>query len=448
MKILLVNPPNCGRSIPEEEYGIDTIKMIFRGEPLALEVLAGNLDGHEVAIADLKAAAAELGEALERFEPDVVGFTAVTCEANTVLRLAGEVKRRNRRTAVVVGGHHAACDPAFFNRDGFEYVVVGLGKLSFRELVDDLARGGGGAAIPGVARTRPGGSLEYAPRVYSGADLVDDRAPRYDLVAAHREHYVMSGVGGKVGFVASAFGCTHRCTFCSIPGMTGGRYLTHSPGAVLRDIELLGDVPLIRLVDANTFGDVEGAFALGRRIAASGLNKKIVADVRAETVTRHPDLFRLWKAAGLATVVIGFEEISDAGLKRLNKRSSVAQNLAAIAVLNELGLRVVGDFIVSPDYTEADFDALERFVEAQAIDLPLPSILTPLPGTPLHRELAERITIHDLDYYTFTNAVYPTRMEARRFYAAYAAMLKRFLKHLSPVRHDPPAGRRAAETRG
>ena len=44
MKILLVNPPNCGRSIPEEEYGIDTIKMIFRGEPLALEVIAGNLD--------------------------------------------------------------------------------------------------------------------------------------------------------------------------------------------------------------------------------------------------------------------------------------------------------------------------------------------------------------------------------------------------------------------
>ena len=56
MKILLVNPPNCGRSIPEEEYGIDTIKMIFRGEPLALEVIAGNLDGHDVAIADLKAA--------------------------------------------------------------------------------------------------------------------------------------------------------------------------------------------------------------------------------------------------------------------------------------------------------------------------------------------------------------------------------------------------------
>lgn len=435
MNILLVNPPNCGRSIPEEEYGIDTIKLIFRGEPLALEVLAGNLEGHRVEIVDLKAVPAELGEAVARFAPDLVGFTAVTCEANTVLRLAAEVKRVCPGARVVVGGHHASCDPEFFNRDAVDFVVTGLGKLSFRELADDLAGGGAGAAIPGVARTAPGARLSWIPRAWSGADLVDACAPRYDLVAAHRDRYVMSGVGGKVGFVASAFGCTHRCTFCSIPGTTGGRYLTHSPEAVVRDIGLLADVPLIRLVDANTFGDADAAFALGRRIIDAGVKKTLVADVRAETVTRHPEIFRLWKAAGLATVVIGFEAISDAGLKRLNKRSTLAESLAALAVLKEIGLRVVGDFIVSPDAGEEDFAALERFVAAQAIDLPLPSILTPLPGTPLHREAAGRITIHDLDYYTFTNAVIPTRLPPRDFYAAYAAMLKSFLKHLSPKAH-------------
>ena len=31
MNILLINPPNCGRSIPEEQYGIDSIRQIFRG---------------------------------------------------------------------------------------------------------------------------------------------------------------------------------------------------------------------------------------------------------------------------------------------------------------------------------------------------------------------------------------------------------------------------------
>jgi radical SAM superfamily enzyme YgiQ (UPF0313 family) len=261
--------------------------------------------------------------------------------------------------------------------------------------------------------------------------LIEDRPPRYDLVDAHRGQYVMSGVGGKVGFVASAFGCTHRCTFCSIPNMTHGRYFTCGPAAVLRDMQLLGEIPVIRLVDANTFGDPENAHILGQAIIESGLRKAIVADVRAQTVVGHPDLFKLWKKAGLAAAVIGFEEISDERLMRFNKRSSVAVNIEAMGILKDLGIRVIGDFIVDPDYTEADFEALERFVAANAIDLPLPAILTPLPGTPLYREMQHQITVQDLDYYTFTNAVCPTRMEPQLFYRTYAALLKRFLKHIS-----------------
>jgi radical SAM superfamily enzyme YgiQ (UPF0313 family) len=430
MKILLVNPPNCGRSIPEEEYGINTIKMIFRGEPLALEVIAGNLDGHDVAIADLKVASRGLEETIERFEPDLVGFTAVACEANTVLRLAEGVKRQ-RKTLVVVGGHHASCDPTFFNHDAVDYIVIGLGQLSFRQLVDAIARREVDAGIAGVAKTNPGGRMNYIRRTYSQADLNDDRPPRYDLVDGHRDQYVMSGVGGKVGFVASAYGCTHQCTFCSIPNTTHGRYFTYGPAAVLRDMQVLGNIPVIRLVDANTFGDPEAADILGHAIIESGLKKAIVADVRAQTVVRHPELFTLWKQAGLAAAVIGFEEISDERLMRFKKRSSVAANIEAMGILKDLGIRVIGDFIVDPDYTEADFEALERFVAAHAIDLPLPAILTPLPGTPLHREMQHQIRIRDLDYYTFTNAVCPTRMEPQLFYQTYATLLKRFLKHIS-----------------
>jgi len=81
MRILLINPPNCGRSIPEERFGIESIKQIFRGEPLCLEVLAGNLRNHDVSILDLKADTRTFDKALSDFAPDMVGFTAVTCEA-------------------------------------------------------------------------------------------------------------------------------------------------------------------------------------------------------------------------------------------------------------------------------------------------------------------------------------------------------------------------------
>ncbi len=114
MNILLVNPPNCGRSIPEERYGITSLKQIFRGEPLALEELAGNLLDHEVRIVDLKADPDGLDSELAGWRPEVVGITGVTCEARTMLRIAAKVKEMCR-AVVVVGGSHASSDPAFFN---------------------------------------------------------------------------------------------------------------------------------------------------------------------------------------------------------------------------------------------------------------------------------------------------------------------------------------------
>lgn len=431
MNIVLVNPPNCGRSIPEEEYGITSLKMIFRGEPLALSVLAGNLAGHEVRILDLKAEPEGMETLAADGVPDLVGFTAVTCEANTVIKLAGEIKKRfaGNSPIVVVGGHHASCDPAYFNREGIDYIVTGLGKLSFRLLVDELAAGRE-PAIPGVIKVRPGGIFSASIRKYSQADLVDELPPRYDLVEGHRDKYVMSGVGGKVGFVVTAFGCTHCCAFCSIPSMTDGRYLGHSVEAILRDIALLGDIPLIRFVDANTFGDRAAAKMLATRIIELSLGKKFVADVRADTVVADPDLLQLWHKAGLSAVVIGFEEIDDGRLDRMNKRSSLAKNREALAILAEIGIRVIGDFIISPDYGHEDFERLGRFIDSSPIALPIPSILTPIPGTPLFRQLHKEITVTDLDYYTFSNAVLPTRLATKEFYTRYSDLMKQLHHHI------------------
>ncbi len=426
MKILLVNPPNCGRSIPEERYGIDSIKAIFRGEPLALEALAGNLDGHEVEILDLKADPAAWPDALHAFAPDLVGFTAVTCEANTVVRLAAEARAARPGVVTVAGGIHASNDPAFFNRAVFDYVAVGLGKASFAELVAAIQAGSGADRVPGIAKTHPGGELRFTPRSFGPADLVEGKAPRYDLVARYRDSYILSSLGFRLGFVASAFGCPYDCSFCCIGPLTGGRYLTQSVGTVVDHIRMLGEIPVVRLVDANTFGNVQHARALADAILAGGIKKSFVADVRSDTVVRHPDLMARWKEAGLRSVVIGFEEFGDEGLAGMNKASSVAANDEAIAILHGLGITIVGDFIVSPDYDEARFEALGRYVLDRPIGLPLLTVLTPLPGTALHAGMKDRIVVHDLDYYTLTNAVVPTRLDERRFYEHYAGLIKAF----------------------
>lgn len=425
MKILLINPPNSGRSIPEERYGIDSIRQIFRGEPLALEVLAGNLPDHEVKILDLKADQGGMAETLELFKPDIVGFTAVTCEANTVLRLAGEVKK-SCGAIVAVGGIHASSDPEFFNKPEIDFIVRGIGKASFAELVMAVEFKQPTDQIAGVAATKPEAQLSFVPRHFSDIDLAVKAPPRYDLVSDYRGSYTLSALGTELGMVVSAFGCPYSCSFCCITSQTGGRYLTHTIETVIRDIQLLGEIQVIRLVDANTFGNIKHARLLALAIIKAGIKKHFIADVRSDTVVRQPELIELWKKAGLRSVVIGFEEIADGDLNALNKENCVAINDEAITILHGLGITIVGDFIVSPDYDDARFDALEEYVNRRKIELPILTILTPLPGTPLYKEMKSQITVHDLDYYTLTNAVVPTRVGEERFYQRYAELIKSF----------------------
>ncbi|MBU4262455.1 MAG: cobalamin-dependent protein [Proteobacteria bacterium] len=424
MNILLINPPNCGRSIPEERYGITSLKQIFRGEPLALEELAGNLLEHHVRILDLKAEPDGLHQALLDMQPEVVGLTGVTCEANTMLQLAGTIKE-NCRATVVVGGIHASNDPAFFNHAAVDYIVVGLGKKIFADLVTALERDNGkDPSLSGVIRTNPGGQLNHGPRVRNSVDdLVMERPPAYGLVNRYRSHYVLEKLGISMGFVASAYGCPYSCSFCSIKGQTGGSYLAKSIDEVIRDIGLLGEVPVIRLVDANTFGDVKRAAALGRALLESGLKKQYLADIRSDTVVRHPEMLREWKKAGLRALIIGFEEIDDASLAAMNKANKAGVNTEAIAILNDIGITIVGDFIISPEYDEDDFDRLRSYFGAHRIDLPMITVMTPLPGTSLYTSHQPRIINHNLDYYTLTNAVTPTKLDEKRFYTLYARLL-------------------------
>src|SRR4030067_2331898 len=93
MRILLINPPDSGRSIPEEEYGVTSIKQIFKGEPFGIEVIAGALPGHDLMILDMKCEKEDaLWRTIADFRPQVIGFTAVTCEATTVLGYAGKIR--------------------------------------------------------------------------------------------------------------------------------------------------------------------------------------------------------------------------------------------------------------------------------------------------------------------------------------------------------------------
>ena len=113
------------------------------------------------------------------------------------------------------------------------------------------------------------------------------------------------------------------------------------------------------------------------------------------------------------------------------KRKQHDRYLQGIERIQSRGITVNGCFILGLDnHTPDIFQQVKDFVDRSGLLEVQITVQTPFPGTPLYEKLKSKITNHDLDYYTFTNAVMPTRMEERNFYSVYSNMLKRFLAHL------------------
>jgi len=425
LRILLINPPNSGRNIIGEKYGADIIRQVFKQEPLSLELLAGMVRSEEVEIFDMKADTTPYEKKLSEFQPDLVGITCMTCEAQTALQIMERTKEHNSHIITLVGGVHASNDPEFFNHLSVDYIVMGVGKKTFSDLVKGVKEKKDIREIPGVGSFR-NGKFQLSHKKFHYEDLADNVSPNKELVKKYRPFYRLDTMKITVGAVDTSYGCTNKCNFCCLWKTTQGRYLAREPEAVIRDIEASTDNFFIRLVDANTFGDKKRAEAIASMIAQKGIKKVFIVDARADTIVSHPELIRLWSSIGLRAVVVGLEEIRDTHLDDFNKRTSRKMNTDAIKILHDNGITIIGDFIVSPDYEEKDFDNLRDYVEKNKIENPGFSILTPMPGTLLYEQMKDKIVIKDLDYYTLTNSVIPTAMPEEKFYERVGGLYREF----------------------
>src|SRR5579859_7741987 len=96
----------------------------------ALTSLAGNVDPHHrVAVADLILAQERVWETVEgllrEWDPAVVGFSVMTFQRRTALRLVRRIKRARPGVKIVVGGYDPSlAAEAYADRaDGVDFIV-------------------------------------------------------------------------------------------------------------------------------------------------------------------------------------------------------------------------------------------------------------------------------------------------------------------------------------
>jgi radical SAM superfamily enzyme YgiQ (UPF0313 family) len=372
MRIALLSPKG---PLYRSRGGI--FKKSLRYQPLTLTTLAA------LAPAELDIDFVLHDEGIEDVPPDLaadlIGITAITGSSVRAYELAR--RYRERGIPVVLGGPHVTLLPQEAQQHA-DAICVGYAEEAWPQLLRDFAAG------------------RMRPRYDQGHDftLTNLPFPRRELLDGSK--YLTQAV-----FEATR-ACAHDCEFCVVPTAWGRKQFQKPVGHVIDDIRRVGKRRII-FIDLNLISD--------RDYAAELFEALIPLKVRwfglaTSLIGRHPALMQLMARSGCAGLLIGLESICEASLTDSRKRfNDPTLYRTLIADLHALGISVQGCFVFGHDHDTTEvFDETVAFAIDAAIDLPRFAILTPFPGTPLHRRLdrAGRILTRNWELYDAQHVVF------------------------------------------
>lgn len=307
---------------------------------------------------------------------DIVGVTAMTATAPRAYEIADEF--RKRKIPVILGGIHPTALPeeASLHSDA---VVMGEAEGVMDNLIKDF-RAGEMKKFYG-STTRP-----------NLADLV---SPRDDLLNGNKFYK-------EWGMVQTTRGCPFNCDFCSVSDFFGRTYRTRPIPDVIKEIKQLKKKhTVIFIVDDNITARPDYA----KKLFTALIPLKIRWFGQSSILIAHnKEMLKLAAKSGCLALFIGFESISGINLKQVGKTTNhVNEYSESIKKIHDSGIGVVGAFIFGFDSDdESVFEKTVRFIEKNEIELASFSILTPLPGTRLHKQMQEQGRIIERDWTKYT----------------------------------------------
>jgi radical SAM superfamily enzyme YgiQ (UPF0313 family) len=380
MLLYLINPSNPLVSIVNVKESRWNRYRVWK--PLSLMVLAGLTPPEwEISIVDENLGAPDYSAMPQ---PDLVGITAFTSQANRAYEMAAHFRRLG--VPVVMGGIHATMclDEAMEHVDS---VVSGEAEGVWPQVLEDIRHGS--------LKCRYDGGL---------AEIGSISAARHDLLAK----------GYSFGAIQTTRGCPLNCSFCSVTAFNGAQYRMRSIEDVVREFRLIRDKRIL-VVDDNLVGTrpehIARAKDLFRAMVQANLRKEWVAQATINFAD-DDELLMLAAKAGCKGVFIGFESPTPEGLRELSKKFNLLKSRdfrASVRRIQRHGILVVGSFIIGLDVDEP---GIGRRIAETAIQYGVDNLnalfLTPLPGTRLWDQMKSenRIALdmfpEDWKYYTLT----------------------------------------------
>ena len=359
--------------------------------------------GMDVVIKDLRKdrwPLERLSEYVSINSPKIIGIKCYSHEIAGIAKMVRALRIVCPQALFLLGGPHASSDPeGALAQTGVDYVFIGEAESSLKAFLAWFRSGLTGLppeSIAGIAfRTSSGMAVrknEFAP------DLDQLPMPAWDLLPPSEYPDEATGIfvpGFPIAPMMLSRGCPFRCAYCGARKVMGERIRYRSPRHILAEIDYLSDryrISNFSFLDDNYTCNREKAAEMFTVLAA---RKPRIAfsfpnGVRAETL--DAELLKLMERAGCYSLALGIESGSDATLARMRKGQTRLEVEEAVALIRRTtSIRITGFFILGyPGETLEDVEETIRFAHRLPIHHPHFCLFTPLPGTPVYRELQDQ----------------------------------------------------------
>ncbi len=330
---------------------------------------------------------------MDRFRPDVVGFSVMTGSHRWAVGVARDLKARYG-VRTLVGGAHPTFFPDFVNEEGIDGLVRGEGEEACVDLLDRVDRNAGWEGIENLVWKRDGAVERNDVRTLR-KDLDDYPFPDRRLYDA-----LEGRVDRSVRTLITSRGCPFHCSFCFEDAMRDlyagkGKYVRiRRIEPVIEECRELRDrhhVKTIYFAD-DVFGMSKPWLYEFMEVYRREVGLPFICLVRADLVASDPDYARNLKAGGCKSVFFGVESGNETLRNRvLVKQLTDDQIVQGARYLHEAGIPFRTYNIVGlPDETMKDaFSTVELNMRIKA-DYPWCSVFAPYPGTALAQYAQQR----------------------------------------------------------
>jgi radical SAM superfamily enzyme YgiQ (UPF0313 family) len=423
MHVLLLRP------VPgNERFGLGPF---FRIEPLGMEYIAAALEasGHTVTLADLRFSRS-LEHQVRSSRAGLIGIAAMhALETDDVMALSRRVRELAPGVPIIVGGHTAAAYPQPFLLDPVDAVVLDDGERAVPRVADAIQAGRPLREVPGLMVRHASGETATSPMDSTSFELDEVPLPARHHVARWRRQYACLA-HRPAWLIETARGCPFRCSFCSIWQLHARSVRERSIESVCRDFSESGDHVFV--ADDLFWYHPARSLALAQELRRRGVRKRwILVQSRVDLVARNAELLEAWRPlAQDFDIFFGLEAATNEGLSGLKKDATVDQTGQGVEVARALKYGVTGNFVIEPEWREADFENLWAFVERYELFQAGFTILTPLPGTTYFEEMRARVQSRPWAHFDMHHLLWEPALGPQRFFELYCETWRRSVLNL------------------